>query len=169
MENWITIMLPIITIIVVHILNSRKIDAEIRRIELDGKSAAEEAGIVKAKGDADVDRYISNTVMDLVERLSKRLELVEKRYDETRAKVENERDLYSRQIDCLVVETKLLKEQLEKAVTERKTAEAKLSAALDLARRYRLIASDLYQQLIDECIVPRHVLENCDELDAQLE
>lgn len=171
-------ILPIVAVIVSHLLNRRKFRAEVSRMEQEAKDTAEKlklenniaiakAKAEKEKAEAENDRFVSETAMNAVDRLSSRLELVEKKYDESRAKVENERFLHAKEIDKLNTEIFVLREQLKAAIIEREAAEVKLAAAMDLARRYRLIASDLYHQLVDENLVPRHVLEDCDEVDSR--
>jgi SMC interacting uncharacterized protein involved in chromosome segregation len=173
-----TIVIPVVSVVVSHFLNRRKLNAEIARMEEETRAASEKLklenniAVTKARTDKDeaeakTDRFIADTALSAVDRLSARLEIIEKQYDESRAKVERERLLHTKEIDKLNGEISVLKEQLKTAIIEREAAEAKLAAAMDLARRYRLVASDLYHQLIDEHLVPRHVLEDCDDMDAR--
>lgn len=174
-----TIVIPVVSIIVSHILNRRKLNAEVARMEQEAKLAAEKlktendiaiekARTEKEKANAENNRLVSETAFDAIDRLAARMKALEECYDEARARVESERFLRAKEAERLNSEIAVLKEQLEKMTIERKAAEVKLSAAVALAKRYRLIAVDLYQQLLDEDIVPRHVLETCDDIEANL-
>lgn len=172
MEGFLTLLehavLPIIAVIISHYLNRRKFKTEVSRMESENEILVKKAKLEREKAEAENDRYVSDTALSAVDRLALRLETIEKRYDEIRAKLDRERQLHEAETEKLESEILVLKEQLKKTILEREAAQVKLTAAIELAKRYRLIAVDLYQQLLDESIVPRHVLETCNDIEEYL-
>jgi hypothetical protein len=153
----------ILSAVVAAILTRKKQNAEVDRINTENKILSDGAKVAKDMAEAELDRYISDTAVSLYENLAKKVKTIEEERENTQACLERERQYYEVNIKRLAKEIELLQKQYSAAVINLEAAKERFSAAVSLARRYRLIAIDLRDQLIDEGIKPRRDFREDDQ------